>query len=454
MKIIVPQHYSGTVKLSVQPVVTENDNPSDTFFDKQNISFKVKPVTEATLSVSSELVEDTVGKINLEPVLHGDSDEFISQVRIAVSDLPTGVTLYTDAAGSTLATVTGDYYVFDTTETNKAPEVFVKGPANFSGDKTIKLEYTVTDPVKDGTLDAATSTHTVDHTLTFKSVTDKIDLSLAAADIIGGTSTAGSVITTKLTTAGSVKLNLKIDQLADCNSTGNGKDLDGSENLTHFVISGVPEGVSVKDAIETAKGQWLVQVSGKNWNGHSTLEQELEFAVSGYANSFDEQPITITSYSKDTGAISYEKDSVEWKLTYERTGPGDAVDLPVATLDAIAYEGTEDTSFKLNEVITGGVDSTGAGVDEYSVTVTVRTSPDDETTFTGMTGTQVIEEGVPVILWTQTVEVTASDDGQAKLAAMLADITINLPEHSNSNNFGAAGKLELDVNLSVHTHGI
>ncbi|MGO1617222.1 MAG: hypothetical protein ACTHXN_04615, partial [Oceanisphaera sp.] len=76
--------------------------------------------------------------------------------------------------------VTNDYYVFDTSGGNKAPDVYVKGPANHSGDIKLNIDYTVTDPVGDSStdIDAGTKTDTIDHILKFEAVTDKIGAEL------------------------------------------------------------------------------------------------------------------------------------------------------------------------------------------------------------------------------------------------------------------------------------
>ena len=298
VQIVVPQHYSGTVNFTAQPVVTENDNPSEIFFSPQNVEFQITPVPEATLSISSNLVEDTIGELELMPV-GDDSDEYISAVRIAEDAVTTaGVTLY-DANNNPL-TASGGYYTVTNTGTTGAPVVKVKGSANFSGEKTLKIEYQVTDPMTSDTSTTVTSGwQTQEHTLNFAPITDEIELSLG--DISGAT-TAGGITTAEKDST--VTVGLKITQKPDADAN-NQADADGSEKFTHVFVSGVPAGVSVNGAIETATGEWLITVGELPFNT-AELTHSLEFVVSGYADTF-EKAITITTYTRDTGAATIEK---------------------------------------------------------------------------------------------------------------------------------------------------
>jgi T1SS-143 domain-containing protein len=447
VKIVVPKHYSGEVKFTVQPVVTESDNPSEVFLSKENIKFTVTPVPEASLSISSSLTEDTLGQLNLAPV-GADEDEYISAVRIAVGDVPAGVVLY-DAAGVAL-TASGGFYTVNNTATTGAPVVQVKGPDNFSGSKVIKIEYQVTDPTQVGTGAAVVSDWktAIEHTLNFGAVTDKIDLTLGA---ITGGSTDAAITTT--TGTGTVTVGLNITQKDD-NNAGNTPDVDGSEKFIHVVISGVPEGVSVKGAIETSKGEWLLTVGDVPFDT-ATLTQNIEFVVSGMAGTFT-APITITTYTKDTNAPSFEADSVEWTLVHT-TEKSEESDLPTVSLDSVGFVPTEDTKFSLGQTVTGTLDPAATTAGEFQVTVTVRTTPEDTTVYEGMTRTVVNEKvdgvDVPVVLWTATVSEATKDTGQAKLDALLNSIKVVTPPDSNKNNIDG-GKFVIDVNVSVHADGV
>ncbi|WP_144822183.1 immunoglobulin-like domain-containing protein [Marinobacter piscensis] len=462
VKIGVPEHYSGTAKFTVQPVVTENDNPSHTFFDKKNVSFKVKPVAEASLSISSDLTEDTVGKLDLHADLKGDTDEFISQVRIKVSDVTDkNLTLSANSDGTgtpTTETIEGvDYYVFNTAGGSKEPEVYVKGPANHSGDIKLNIGYTVTDPVGDPSADIAegTKTGTVDHTLRFEAVTDEIG---AAIDDITDNNTGENFtyddVTNTASIKGSGKVTVKVDVSQQTDANANYEtDTDGSEQLTHIQIEGVPQGVTVEGAVNTGEGQWLIETTD-SFNS-DTLTKDIVFNVTGHAENAT-SPITITSYSKDNGPTEHQKAQVDWDLVVNQSGEGEG-ELPSVTLTDKATEQTEDNEFALSDQIETKL--TGGDLDEYDITVTLRTSPGDDTEYKDASGnlltrTEVTENGDPVVLWTKTESVGQGDDAKAKLDALLESIKVHTPEHANTNNLPGNGNLPLDVTVSVHANGV
>ncbi|WP_221627178.1 immunoglobulin-like domain-containing protein [Halopseudomonas xiamenensis] len=452
--IRVPQHWSGTLEFTVQPVVTENDNKAEKFFDEHNVKFTVNPVAEATLSISSNLLEDTVGELQLAPV-GADSDEYISEVRIAVDDLPAGVTLYADAAGSTPLVAGGDgYYTISNPGTSGAPSVYVKGPANFSGRIELDIEYKVTDPSTDGSLAADVSDwKTGDHTLNFVPHTDQIGMGVTGATGSDVVTDLNAGVTTK-TGVGTVDVTLDISQLADSNA-GGAVDTDGSEQLTHIVVSGLAPGVSVQGAIDIGGGRWLLQVN-EDWDGSADLSQTLTFVIGPYASDFESE-ITITAYSRDQGAAgqspagNQERAEISWQLNYVG-GTGEPAELPEVSLTPTDIAQSEDSSFQLGDVVTGGATGGQNNGDPYELTVTIRTSPDDDLTFAGLTPTLVVENGEQVVLWTATTTVGTGDDPAAALQAVLDSITVHAPSDANRNNLD--GPLELDITASVHTQGV
>src|SRR5699024_4771126 len=139
----------------------------------------------------------------------------------------------------------------------------------FSGSIDLTIEYEVTDPSTDGSLPADTSSgwQNVEHTLNFVPYTDKIDMELAGATGIDVVTSVDGVITKN--GAGTVGITLDISQLADSNA-GNEADVDGSERLTHILISGLPGGVSVQGATQVGGG-WLLP-AGEYWDGSANLE--------------------------------------------------------------------------------------------------------------------------------------------------------------------------------------
>ena len=454
VKIQLTANYSGTVTFTAQPVVTESDNDSDTFFEPQNISFTVTPSPEATLSISSDLVEDEIGQLDLSAVYqNGDSDESVSAVKITAVD---GLTFYSDAAGTTELTLTDGVYLI---EGDAIDSVYVKGSANDSSSVNLDVDYKVTDPSTDETLDAVESDSWIEgtHTLNFSAVTDEIDAALnnitGTVDGTGDSFTFDSDSSTAtLNGSGDVTVTVDITQQPDTDAGGQA-DTDGSEQLTHMVISGVPDGVSVEGAVNTGPGEWLYTISSSNSFDTATLSPNLIFNVTGNVGNVT-QEITITSYSQDTGGDSYAQAEISWTLSVSQSDD-DAVELPEVALTLSNTPETEDSDFALSDQVSGTL--TGGNQDSFDITVTLRTSPDDETAFTDgsgtpLTRTEVTENGETVVLWTRTVSVT-DGNGDDELAALLADIRVSAPADANSNNL-TDGVLPLDVTVSVHAMGL
>ncbi|WP_417605942.1 DUF5801 repeats-in-toxin domain-containing protein, partial [Oceanimonas baumannii] len=453
VKITLPPNYSGSVSFTAQPVVTENDNDSETFFDPENIGFTVTPSPEADLSVSSNLTEDTIGKLDLSAVhQNGDTDEFITEVKIKAVD---GFTFYSDADGTTELIPGADgYYVFSGADVNS---VYVKADANFSGTQRLEVEYyKVTDPSTDGTLAPVeeTITSTI-HDLIVSAVTDNIGAALntitaAVDDPEDSFNFDDTTGTATVNGTGKVTVKVDISQQADANA-GNKTDTDGSEQLTHIVIDGVPQGVNVEGAVQTAPGQWLINTSD-SFNA-DTLTKDLVFNVTGLAGT-GTSAITVTGYSKDTGASSQKQAEISFNLDINQ-GPGPDTELPDVELSDKNTVQTEDSGFSLAEQVVGTI--TGGNVDSYQITVTLRTSPDDDTVFTDASGvlltrTEVTENGETVVLWTKSVDVASGDNADTKLAGLLDEIKVLAPEHANNNNL--PGGLPLDVTVSVHADGL
>ncbi|MGP7735744.1 DUF5801 repeats-in-toxin domain-containing protein [Oceanimonas smirnovii] len=450
VKIILPPNYSGSVSFTAQPVVTENDNDSETFFEPENIGFIVTPSPEADLSVSSNLTEDTIGKLDLNAVYkNGDTDETITEVKIKAVD---GVTFYSDAEGTTKLVAVDGYYVISGEDVNS---VYVKANANFSGTQQLDIEYyKVTDPSTDGTVGEVTlQKDTATHDLIVGAVTDDIGAALNGITAVVGAQDSFTFEGNTATINGSGKITVKVDisQQADT-SANNQTDTDGSEQLTHMVIDGVPQGVSVDGAVQTGPGQWLLEVNG-SFNA-DTITQDLVFNVTGLAGSSVNNAITITGYSKDTGASSQKEAEISFNLNINQ-GPGPGTELPDVSLTDKNTGQTEDTAFSLGEQVGGTI--TGGNVDEYQITVTLRTSLDDDTVFTDASGTpltrtQVTENGQTVVLWTTSVNVASGENADTKLAGLLDEIKVQTPEHANNNNL--PGGLPLDVTVSVHADGL
>lgn len=441
VKIKLPPNYSGTVKFTAQPVVTENDNPSETFFAPENVEFKVNPSPEATLTIRSSVIEDLVRQVDLSPVYqNGDTDEQISAVRIQEVS---GLTFYRDAAGTQPLVAVGGWY--EISGVSEVESIYVKGAPNFSGDVALTVQYKVIDAPRDGTVDAVESDwQNAGHTLNFQPVTDEVGLTLESINGQAGSSAF------ELTAAGTVTVRLNISKEPDSNADGE-RDYDGSERLTHILIQGVPEGVAVTGAQFTGNGQWLLPVTGSFQPG--AITQDIEFSVNGQAGNLTAVPITITVVTRDGAAENTEEASLVWHLSTD-FADGEPEILPTVTLHAIEVPQTEDDSFNLSEVVSGTIDTTGANQATYSMTITLRTAPGDETTFSGMTRTLAMENGEPVVLWTQTITGVTNATAQQVMNDALAAINVTPPEHANSNPNNLGAGLLLDVTVTLHHNGV
>ncbi|MGO1617221.1 MAG: hypothetical protein ACTHXN_04610, partial [Oceanisphaera sp.] len=257
--------------------------------------------------------------------------------------------------------------------------------------------------------------------------------------------------------SGKVTVKVGVSQKGDDNAGGE-KDTDGSEKLTHILIEGVPQGVTVEGALNTGTGQWLIETTDSFDSDTLTKAKDVVFSVTGHASNATSN-ITITSYSKDTGAQTYEKAELEWTLVVSQTGEAEG-ELPNVTLTDKEAVQTEDKEggFSLSDQV--GTSLTGGDLEEFNITVTLRTSPDDETEYKNadgslLTRTEVIEDGKAVVLWTKTESVGQGEDAKVKLDALLDSIKVHTPEHANTNNLpDNDNKLPLDVTVSVHANGV
>lgn len=447
VKIKLPPNYSGTVAFTAQPVVTEDDNPSETFFATESVEFTVTPSPEALLNTNSAMTEDLVGQIDFSADhQNGDTDEFISAVRFKLhpDTADKDVKFYSDADGIQLLAPDEEGW-YEVTGAEGVESLYAKGPANFHGEIKLDVEYKVTDPSEDGTLGPVTSDdwEKSEHTLDVKAVTDPVDLTLAS---INGDTEATSI---SLDGAGDVIVSLNIAKQPD-SKAGDSSDHDGSEQLTHILIQGVPEGVAVEGAVLTGAGQWLLSATDVFNDGG--ISKDIVFQVNGMAGSINNAEITITAVTLDDGADKPEQDSISWTLNTDFTGEGEDT-LPTVTLEAIDSGQTEDEGFKLSEVVSGAVTGS-SNQGSYDMTITLRTDPDDETTFDGMTRTEAVEDGQPVVLWTRTVTGVTDATAQQAMEDALAAITVNPPEHANANNLAGDGKLPLDVTVAFHANGM
>ncbi|MXP41917.1 tandem-95 repeat protein [Altererythrobacter soli] len=462
VRVSTPANYSGTQTFSVTPVTTENDGDSRTGAP-QTVSIVVTPSTEAAVTTSATLDEDTLTPLGLAIVhQNGDTDETLTTVWIAESDaVSAGFSLYLGStllggAGLPTANIDGqNYYVLTGSQ---IAQLSAKGAANLDGSLgSFDFKYEITDQSFGGTPAGATTTTVHDGVfqLTADPVTDPIDVSIPAIAGTGGITTTtdehagddAAPDTASLTAGDLVTVTLNIAPVPDAGSAGGTADDDGSEKVIRVVIEGVPDGVSVQGAEYSGAGTWLLiynDVTALPIDDAGGISLPIVFDVSGFAGGLDDVPITIQVQSQDgdqDAGTAILSDSVTWRLS-TNFAPGEGA-LP-GLIDQWAYNGAhaaEDTVFALSDVIDAQVTVRDATVSNV-FTVSLTDLPAG-TIIDGMTMTVV--NGVEV--WTASVTVPAGGDANAALGNLLDSIGITAPEHSNENN--AAGSFHFDARLTV-----
>ncbi len=463
----VPANYSGTVNFTVAGVATENDGDSSTGTPK-NVSFTVTPSAEATASTAGSITEDVIGSLNFGIVhQNGDTDETLKTVWIKVADAGTGAsgdafTLYlgTGSSAVTLAQAVTDglitqvdrggvqYYELSA---DQAANLAAKGKAQADGNLgNFHYEYQVVDS-KYGATSTGNDikTGSADFTVTANAVTDPVNVELGS---VQGTTVTNDgdndVATTTVNGTGIVIVNLDVTSA----------DMDGSEHVIRVLIEGVPVGVTVTGAQQTALGTWLLVYEGPDAKqiAGSGLGLPVEFVI-GPDAAQKTGNITFTVQAQDNGdqaapGTDRVSDSVGWTLHNDfTTAPGSAA----PTIDEWTYNnnyGTEDTSFSLNHVVDGKVtlqDNSQPNV----LTVTLTDVPAG-VTISGMTQTWVTEGGVLKPVWTASVTVPAGSsvaDGQKALDDLLDKIKVTPVANSNENN--AVGELHFNATLTASVAG-
>ena len=449
--VVVPENHSGTVKLQVAGVSTENDGDSLTG-PLTEVSFTITPSPESTVTNSVTLTEDVISPLGLSIIHHnGDTNETLGKVYIAVGYETQTYTLYLSgvelsAAGLATTTIDGvDYYVVPA---DQVAELGAKGASNLDGNLgALDLLYEVTDPSSDGTLPAVTVIEKGALTLTATPVTDVPTASITDITMTSATGSVADVIandkaapdTATVTHSGTVTVNLHVDSA----------DTDGSEHLIRVLIDGVPDGVTVIGAAQTGAGSWLLVYAGANAKSIGTggINVPVEFVV-GRGASNGTSSITMTVQTQDEGQsttspASIEADSVGWNLVLS-LDDGQAFAPPV--IDQWSYNGvpgTEDTAFTLGNVIDAVV-HTGDNTLAYTYTVTVTDVPAGSTV-TGMILTTINGQAV----YTATVLVPVNGDSQAALEGLLDGITITPPANGNDNN----ANFDFDATLTAAAVG-
>ncbi|MCX7566523.1 DUF5801 domain-containing protein [Sulfitobacter sp. F26169L] len=457
-EITVPANFSGTVDLNVTAVTTENDGDSRTG-SAVPVSFIVTPSPEAVTTASAVLVEDQTSQINFSVVhVDGDTDEQISAVRIRVDDVSTvvsgvsgGYTLYDGitgfalsdpALGLTIYTDPGDGTQYYELSAAQAAQLSARAGPQADGDLgSVEIFYQVTDqefgsdqPFGTGATSTPVTSEfkSVDFALTATPVTDAPDVTITAISGLAATTIVSDAVpdddaspdTAALQTADTITVRLNVASPDD----------DGSERVIRVLITDVPVGVTVEDAQIVGTTTWLLVYDGADTKSiDPTTEIDVNFIVSDQIGAGENlSQISMSVQVQDRGdqadaVTDVLSDTVSWTLDRDFTGSDTGE--PPATIVDWSYTGAdaaEDGPFALSTMLNGTVSATSTTANTMTVQLTDLPAG---TIVSGMTTTVI--DGV--LTWTAST--TAGSGGaQAALDALLAGITITLPENSNDNN--------------------
>ena len=445
-KVLLPINFSGTVSANVVAITTENDGDSLSN-PGVNLEFTVAPsIDEAIKPGTSNLQEDTLGKVDFSLAVPGEDDdrivdgnETLTSIWIDQSAADTSdYTLYLGATGKTLAQAVADGepgIALDGTEykiTGAAIDnIFVQGAANLHGDFSFDVGYEITDPSSDGSLPVVSERTDTTHTLSIEAVTDPATLVIdsitsdpAGATTITGTTAVHATENTELT------INATLSKDPDANA-GNSSDYDGSEVITEIYVDGVPAGVTVENAVyignipgDPNTGRWLLSgtPTGTSLSGGAT-SFEMKVSLTGTAANLSDlsESLSFNVVTEDAdGGEQVASDDFLLTTPANFDDSNSEIDQPavIATwADDPAFNATEDVAFSLSDALNAQI----TGSSDFAITITGFPAG---TTVSGMTRT--VADGVDT--WT-----VSGSGGDAALQAALDAIQVNLPEDWNDN---------------------
>ncbi|MFW8566924.1 retention module-containing protein [Orrella sp. 11846] len=456
VELHVPEHYSGKVPGTITAVTTENDGDS-----KTGSSFEfnavIMPTPESSVVTTSTVQEDQYGQINFKIANnHGDENESLTAVYIRV-DQASGddYALYLGNTGTLLSAAGFAPVEIDGVEYYKLTDphitnVYLKADPNFAhntgGGFDFEVKYEITDHASDASGLVGTTIiddeHTV-HTVHVKPVTDKVELS--------------DFVKQEVDHHGDFDVAFTVTKPADANAN-NQADLDGSEQLTQVVVGGVPQGMivtgvtvggtTIDNVAYLGGGRWLVTIpksADSSFTGD--INGQLHFKSGSLLSNGEYGSLTVTTVTRDEGADNTESATkgliIDSQVPGGGSGSTDVVSTEVVVKD---YKGTEDTGFKLSDVL--GVTIQNHGVansnlnSSYSVIVKLPagaqifkgdpTNPNNEIKSTTVGGEEV---------W-----VISGKGNQAQLDEFLDNLTVIPPENLNDNK----GGMPLDVTVTTY----
>jgi hypothetical protein len=367
VKITTPANFSGEASFDLKYVTTEDAGDSKTHHT-DTVKIFVNPSAEAEVATATTANEDVLQKVDFG-ISHqnGDTDETLEEIRIKVDDVEgKEFTLYLGSDGNTALadaglTVDNGYYVLNATQ---ADNVYAKNTTEHThGSYDFEVGYTVKDSEANQNTDD-TKDGTITYDLTINAVTDAPTAAIETISGGAGYSVNGTTVTVNTEdTIFSIPVKVTSD------------DTDASEDVTQYLISGVPMGVEVVGASyygytgSIHNGIWLLDIADTAISNANGYTQNIEFKVNQGAD-FANRDIKITAYTQDEGA-SVENDSVTFTLekNYTVSGPGTGTppEFVLGAKPATIYE--DDSSYNLSESLT--VSKNGGNLSgNYAITIT------------------------------------------------------------------------------------
>ncbi|MGG4776225.1 retention module-containing protein [Paenalcaligenes sp. Me52] len=452
VKIHTPEHFSGNLPGLLTAIATEKDGHSTSITKPFDGAIVVTPTPEANPSLNGGATfdEDTRGNLDftLQIPANGDDNEEVSAVYLDMAQLAQfaqegGLQLFID--GKPIADSGLDVEVIDGKSYYKIPQdllgkVTAEAGANFAhndgGSFKLNIKFDVIDHSNDGKLTSKPVQSDGEYAITVTPVTDKLSGEWTAAD------PDNSLV---LSNNGETKVGVTLTKQ---------DDTDGSEQLTQFVINGVPDGVVVNgieiggqvigSATLVGPGKWVVTLSNDerpSFGADGKLNVNVIFDVKGDVVGVKDQPLTVTGISQDKGAHNTESASVGGKVTVEGTGgPGvEIIDLDVTRNPN--FEATEDTPFKLGELLNVELGlPAGQPTADYSIVLTTPVG----TEFEVPAGVEIFRasvDGDGNEVW-----IIKSTGTPQDLNDLLGQIVVTPPQDFNSQK---GGDFSIDATVNV-----
>jgi large repetitive protein len=454
LHIIAPEHYSGTLEISIIPVTTENDG-NWLMSPASKINITVTPSPESKALDHSVVLEGQQQAVvfNISNNF-GDYKESLNGIWIKASDI-TGKDFELFLNGeplinrSDLLDSDGYYRLLGAdigNVTGRALDVeFAHNVTNTAFQFEIK--YEIRNESSDGTVAAESTQTTTTYSLHIQPVTDVVELknvSLTHAGMpLTNLQSGNSVV---LEDIGSFAIGFELNK----------KDVDGSEKLIQLEVNGVPDGLII-DGVRVngqvigavsfvGKNNWIITLNAADYQSFtgSALHTEVLFRAGELLQSHENLPITIRSITQDQGALNTEASSMTWLLT--SNFPGQAPTPNVINMtwaENPSFIGTEDSSFTMSQA--------------FNVSMVVN-HPEPNVHYTLK---MTLQEGAVVLYKGQTLTPTmiSGENGeslavfvitgygsQSDIQAMLADVQITPPPNVN-DNFGG---MTYDATLTAY----